>query len=333
MLRNREIGRFVLLFVFLATAGTAIVCTISPAAGAVAGGMAAVLLLTALLFTRWRYREISRLSEYLQGICAGQDSLDIRDSAEGELSILKSDIYKMALMLTEKTQLLTKDKRYLAEALSDISHQLKTPLTSMMVMTDLLSERTLTPEKRMEFTDNIRTQLERIEWLVTSLLKLSKIDAGAIEFKEQHVQVKDLINRMIFTMSIPVELREIELKTNVPEDVYLVCDLHWTAEALINIFKNCVEHSRPGGHIGVDAVENPIYTQIRIWDDGEGIDKEDLPHIFERFYRGKNASDESVGIGLAMARSIFVSQHGNVQVKSQPGLGTCFTIRMYKQVI
>lgn len=333
MLRNKEIRWLICVTVLISVAGTAIAASFHPAAGAAAGAMAAVLLLTALLFTRWRYREISRLSEYLQGICAGQDSLDIRDSAEGELSILKSDIYKMALMLIEKTELLMKDKRYLAEALSDISHQLKTPLTSMMVMTDLLSERTLTPEKRLEFTNNIRTQLERIEWLVTSLLKLSKIDAGAIEFKQQHVQAKELIDRMLSAMSIPLELREIELKSRVPEDVYLICDLHWTAEAVINIFKNCIEHTRPGGHIGVDAEENPIYTQIRIWDDGEGIDREDLPHVFERFYRGKNAGEESVGIGLAMARSILLSQRGSVQVKSQPGIGTCFTVRFYKQVI
>ncbi len=333
MIRNKEIRRFVIVFALIGMAGILLAWGIAPLAGIVTALTYLLLLAAAGIFTAWRYREITRLSEYLQRVCSGQSTLDIRDSAEGELSILKNDIYKMTCMLSEKTELLQKDKRYLADALSDISHQLKTPLTSMMVMTDLLSEPNLSPQKRMEFTENIRRQLERIEWLVTALLKMSKIDAGTVQFKQQQVEVSQLIQHALSTLSIPIELREIEVKNHVKEEDYVVCDYNWTGEALINILKNCVEHSRSGGHIGIDAEENPLYTQMRIWDDGEGIAPEDLPHIFERFYRGKNAGEESVGIGLAMARSVIVAQNGQIQVKSHPGIGTCFTIRIYKQVV
>ncbi|TYS90051.1 sensor histidine kinase KdpD [Rossellomorea aquimaris] len=283
-----------------------------------------------LIFTRWRYREIEKLSGYLRKISSGDDSLDVRDNQEGELSILKNDIYKVTLMLSEHRSFLEKDKLTLTTALSDISHQLKTPLTSMMVMADLLSDSTLEESKRAEFTQHIRVQLERIEWLVSSLLKLSKIDAGTISFKKDKVVVRDLIQSAVQPVLIPMDIKEQTLSVSGDETVTFTGDLRWTAEALINILKNAVEHTGEGGVISISFSENPLYTEITIADNGHGIPKEDLPYIFRRFYKGKNASDDSVGIGLAMAYSIITSQQGDLEVRSEKGNGTVFSIKFYK---
>ncbi|MGE6753570.1 sensor histidine kinase [Rossellomorea sp. NPDC071047] len=282
------------------------------------------------IFTRWRYREIEKLSGYLRKISSGDDSLDVRDNQEGELSILKNDIYKVTLMLSEQRSFLEKDKITLTNALSDISHQLKTPLTSMMVMADLLSDSTLEDSKRAEFTQHIRVQLERIEWLVSSLLKLSKIDAGTISFKKDKVAVRELIQSGVQPVLIPMDINEQTLSVSGDESVTFIGDLRWTAEALINILKNAVEHTREGGGISISFSENPLYTEIIIADNGDGIPKEDLPYIFRRFYKGKNASDDSVGIGLAMAYSIITSQQGDLEVRSEKGNGTVFSIKFYK---
>jgi signal transduction histidine kinase len=284
-----------------------------------------------LIFTRWRYREIENLSSYLRKISSGDYEFDIRDNHEGELSILKSDIYKVTLMLSENRSSLEKDKHALTNAISDISHQLKTPLTSMMVMSDLLSDNTLNESKREEFTQNIRVQLERIEWLVSSLLKLSKIDAGTIAFKKDEVFVKDLLERSLNPLLIPMEVKGQAVEAEGDPAVSFKGDFHWTAEALINILKNCVEHTLNGGIIRIGYAENPLYTEIRIKDNGNGISKEDLPYIFRRFYKGKNAGEDSVGIGLAMAYTIITSQQGDIEVRSDKGNGTEFLIKFYKQ--
>lgn len=286
-----------------------------------------------------RYQKINELSMYLHQICAGNHSLDIRDNEEGELSILKNEIYKVTRRLSEQSELLRKDKRYLADALSDISHQLKTPLTSMSMIMDLLKRQDLEEERRLEFIRSVSRQLERIEWLVTSLLKLSKIDAGTVLFKKEQVNVATLIKQALEPLSIKAEVKEQSIIINgyegwqKVEAVNFIGDKNWSLEALINILKNCIEHTPAGGRLEIAFTENTLYTEIMIKDNGEGIDQEDLPHIFERFYRGKNASSESVGIGLAMARSIILKQNGDITVKSEKGMGTTFRIRFYKGII
>ena len=257
--------------------------------------------------------------------------MDIRDNEEGELSILKNEIYKVTLMLSKQGEFLKRDKERLADAISDISHQLKTPLTSMMVMIDLLGEENLEIEKRMEFTKNIEIQLERMEWLLTSLLKLSKIDAGTVIFKKEKVLVAELIKKAINPLLIPMEIKEQELIIDGKENTSFIGDINWTTEAIINILKNCIEHTKNKGRISIFYEENPLYTEIKISDKGKGIEKEDLPYIFKRFYKGKNANDESVGIGLAMAKSIIISQNGDVSVKSKKDEGTEFSIKFYKE--
>lgn len=286
-----------------------------------------------------RYQKINELSMYLHQICAGNHSLDIRDNEEGELSILKNEIYKVTCRLSEQSELLRKDKLYLADSLSNISHQLKTPLTSMLMMMDLLKRQDLEEEKRLEFIRSVSRQLERIEWLVTSLLKLSKIDAGTVLFKKEKVNVSLLIKEAIESLSIKAEIKEQRITINNHEDwqeiedVSFIGDKNWSLEAVINILKNCIEHTPIGGVLEIEFTENALYTEIIIKDNGEGIAQEDLPHIFERFYRGKNASSESVGIGLAMARSIILEQNGDITVKSEEDIGTKFRIRFYKSII
>lgn len=332
MLRNREIQQ--LLFVMVSITFIAIIVAyLVPISTVGLVFVTAVLLMTCvLLFTRWRYREIEKLSGYLQKISSGDYTLDVRDNYEGELSILKNNIYKVTLMLSEQSELLKKDKIHLTEAISDISHQLKTPLTSMTMMVDLLSDVKLPREKRIEFTQNISVQLERIEWLVSSLLKISKIDAGTAVFKQDKVIVGELIQKSLEPLLIPIDIKEQTVSMNGDESVSFLGDFNWTVEALINIFKNCVEHTGQGGKIHIYFSENALFTEMIIMDNGKGIPKEDLPYIFNRFYKGKTASEDSVGIGMAMAHSIITNQNGHIEVSSEHEQGTTFRIKFYKNV-
>ncbi|WP_069999132.1 sensor histidine kinase [Cellulosilyticum sp. I15G10I2] len=330
MLRNKEIRIFLVVMLMIAAVGVVFIFSLNTTAGLIAFITFILITIYSFWFTLRRYKEIERLSGYLRCICAGDHSLDIRDNEEGELSILKNEIYKVTLMLSKQGELLKEEKKQLANALADISHQLKTPLTSMMVMTDLLSGDSLQREKRIEFTKNIEIQLERMEWLLTSLLKLSKIDAGTVVFKKEKLLVSELIKKAMQPLLIPMEIKEQQLVIEGGEKAAFIGDLSWSTEAIINIVKNCIEHTPIGGVISISFSENPLYTEILISDTGVGIDKEDLPYVFKRFYKGKNASEDSVGIGLAMAKSIVVSQKGDVSVTSKKGEGTQFSMKFYK---
>ncbi|MEH7346180.1 HAMP domain-containing sensor histidine kinase [Bacillus sp. JJ1532] len=333
MLRNNEVKVLILTLCSISIAAIVAASFISFAAVILVFVTSVLLVGVSLWFTGWRYREIEKLSGYLRQISGGDYSLDVRDNREGELSILKNNIYKVTLMLSSQGTLLEQDKIRLMNAISDISHQLKTPLTSMVMMADLLSEPKLPIEKRTEFTRNIQTQLERIEWLVSSLLKLSKIDAGTVQFKKDQILVEKLIEKALEPMLIPMDIKEQTLSIKGEKNVSFCGDLNWTAEALINILKNCIEHTPNGGTIFISFSENALFTEIVIADNGKGIPKADLPYIFKRFYKGKNAGEDSVGIGLAMAHSIVATQNGAIDVKSEKEKGTQFTIKFYKQVI
>ncbi|OAB42004.1 sensor histidine kinase [Paenibacillus glacialis] len=333
MLRNREIRMLLITMGSISLTAFIVAAFISTVAAALVFILSMLLIGTSLFFTRWRYREIEKLSVYLRKISNGDDSLDVRDNQEGELSILKNDIYKVTLMLSEHRSLLQRDKIQLTDAISDISHQLKTPLTSMTVMADLLSAPDLPPAKRSEFTHHIRVQLDRIDWLVSSLLKLSKIDAKTIPFKKNRILVTKLIQKALEPVMIPMDIKGQTVSIAGEDDVSFVGDFNWTAEAVINILKNGVEHTHEGGTIAITFSENALFTEIVIADNGKGIPKEDLPYIFKRFYKGKNAGEGSIGIGLAMAHSIIASQNGVIDVTSDSEKGTQFRIKFYKQVI
>jgi signal transduction histidine kinase len=332
ILRNKEFRMLLLLMSFIILAGVILAFFADPLAGVLVMAVSLSLGVLTVFYTGKRYKDIKELSGYLRRIAGGDYSLDIRDNAEGELSILKNDIYKVTLILSKQAELLKTEKEQLADALSDISHQLKTPLTSMLVMSELLSKSDLETAKRAEFTKNLKLQLERMEWLLTSLLKLSKLDAGTVEFKKEAISAAALVNQAVKPLLIPMELKEQKLIIEGEATVSFRGDFNWTSEAILNILKNCMEHTGIGGTVTVTYSENPLYTEFLITDNGSGISKEDLPFIFKRFYRGKNAGDESVGIGLAMAKSIVMGQNGDISVTSHLNEGTRFSIKFYKQV-
>ncbi|MDO5124681.1 MAG: HAMP domain-containing sensor histidine kinase [Eubacteriales bacterium] len=284
-----------------------------------------------LLVTKKRYDKLRDLNTYLSLVCSGQYNLDIADNAEGELSILKNNLYKVIILLRSQNDMLEKDKLYLADALANISHQLKTPLTSMMVMSDSLKENKV-PEKQSEFIGIIENQLDRMKWLITNLLKLSKLDAGTADFKKEDFSVCRAVNQSLNPFLITMDLKEITI-INQAEDFTVCGDEDWTAEAFGNIIKNCIEHTDKGGRLEIYTQKTTIYNSVIIRDNGCGITKEDLPHIFERFYHGKNASNDSVGIGLALAKTIFDKENANVKVTSEEAKGTQFEIRFYKAIV
>lgn len=282
-----------------------------------------------LLFLHRQYGRIRAVTDYTRRINHGDYSLDIRDNSEGEISLLKNEIYKITTMLREQAGSLQKEKAALAESLADISHQLKTPMTSLLVLTDLLSGEP-DAETRGVFLERNRSQLNRIEWLVSSLLTLSKLDAGAVVMKREKVAVRALVEKALQAVAIPLEIKTQRVEISGDDSAAFTGDFNWSAEALVNILKNCIEHTPENGRINIAFEENPLYTVIVVSDSGPGIDREDLPHIFNRFYRGKNAAADSVGIGLAMARAIVVKQGGDITVKSEAGAGTGFTLKFYK---
>ena len=274
-------------------------------------------------------RKIKQIDKYIKDILNNKDTFDIRDYNEDELSKLKNDIYKITMLLKEEKENTLSEKKNLEVILSDISHQIKTPLTSMYVINDLLLDDNLDKKKRKEFLNKNRLQLERIEWLVTSLLKISRLDSGTIKLKKEKININNLIEKVVEPLKIPIEFKNQKLIINSPNDLFIKVDLNWTIEALINILKNAYEHTKINGEIKIDVLDNPIYTEINITDNGEGISKDDINHIFERFYKGEN-NKESIGIGLNMAKTIIEKENGIIEVTSEKNKYTTFKIKFYK---
>ena len=276
------------------------------------------------------YRDIKDMTDYVYHSSEGREYEMKNKNQEGQIGILKTEIMKMTTVLKEKVALLHSEKIFLNDTISDISHQLKTPMTSLMLLTDLMYN-DLDKEKKIEFLDRTNAQLSRMDWLIKSMLKLSKLEAKVIDFKTEKVNINELIRRSISPLSVPMELKNISLNINGNKEASYIGDIEWSSEALGNIIKNCIEHTKEGGNLDISYEENPIYSEIVIKDNGEGIDKEDIPNIFKRFYKGKNSKSDSVGIGLAMAKSIIESQNGDIYVKSEKNMGTEFHITFHKR--
>ena len=290
-----------------------------------------ILLAVFFFYTKKRYIRLEKINDYLVKVLSEADTPDILEQEEGELSILSNNIYKAASTLKVQNEILSDDKKQLASAIADISHQLKTPLTSMMVMNDLLYAEE-DPSKRQEFLQTQSAQLSRMNWLIQTLLKLSKLDAGTIELKREKIEVTELLAEVIKPFEIQFELRNISYKQD-SGDISFACDKNWTVEALQNIVKNCIEHMDEGGELRISTLDTSLYVQITIEDTGCGIAPEDIPHIFERFYKGKNAGKDSVGIGLALTKAIIEDQHGEITVKSTEGEGSVFSVKFYKTIV
>lgn len=291
----------------------------------------AALMLTHLAVELFRYRRVEKLSAQLDALLISGTPLPIADYQEGELSVLANRIQKVTLLLKDSAQAVRDEKRLLAESLADISHQLRTPLTAMNLTQTMLRAPGLTEQRRLELTGQLRSLLTRTEWLVETLLKLSRLDAGTVTLAREQVPVQELIARAADPLAIAMELREQRLIVQCGAECF-TGDPIWSGEALGNILKNCMEHTPEGGSITVTASETALFTEILVEDTGPGFDEKEIPHLFERFYRGSNAADGSCGIGLALSRTIICAQNGTVQAGNGEH-GAKFIIKYYKQVI
>lgn len=289
-----------------------------------------VILGLFLKFNRSRDKKISEITAYLEEINKGNYKLDISDNSEESLSILKNELYKTTVMLNEVAENSVQDKVQLKDSLSDISHQLKTPLTSILIMLDaILDDGDMDEDTRNGFIRDIKREVTGTKFLVESLLKLSKLDSNTMKFIEQEVSVEEILAEAVKNVEILGELRGIAVKVSGKAEKKLLCDFKWQVEAFTNVIKNCMEHSLDGGEIRITYSENALYTEVKIQDFGTGIEPEDLPHIFERFYKGKHATGESVGIGLALAKAIIEKDNGYIQADSKVGEGATFRVRYF----
>ena len=331
LLKNKEVRKTLILQIVVAIVGFIATFYVDNRAGIIVAIISAFLILIQYISTYERYRKIASLATDINSVLHGNNAILLENYTEGELAILHSEIYKMTIRLREQQQKLISDKAYLADSIADISHQIRTPLTSINLLVQLLSAPDLTDERRQELTHELYGLLSRIDWLITTLLKISKLDAGTVQFKAEKVSLEALINKSCSTLLVPIELRGQELIIKADGD--FVGDLAWTCEAIGNIVKNCMEHTPEGGKIEIEAVENALYTEIVIKDNGTGISKEDMPHIFERFYKGKDSDDKSFGVGLALSRMIITSQKGTVKAENRKPTGAMFSIRFYKGTV
>lgn len=299
--------------------------------GIIGTALTVIIIAIFAVFERDRMKTVKDINAYLSRVLTGDYSLDIFDNSEGEISILKNNIYKVVVMLKSTNEELSKEKLGLASSLADITHQLKTPLTSITVMTDLL-ENEQDEEKRSELLEIIKTQTEKMNWLTATLLKLSRLDADAAEFNFAQIKISDVISASIKPFLLSLDLKNIRLTADF-DDFEFNGDIIWTTEAVKNIIKNCIEHTFDGGELKIRTNCTNLFNELIISDNGCGIDRDDLPHIFERFYHGKNASADSVGIGLNLAKEILSKQRADISAESEIGKGSVFKIRFYKSVV
>lgn len=330
-MNDKEI-RIILIVSSVLTAVLSVICAFySKICAVLCLALGIILIMIFVVVTKRRYKNLNDLNDYLSLVCKGIYDMNIDDNTEGELSILKNNLYKVITLLQSQNEYLKNDKLYLADSIADISHQLKTPLTSMMVMCELL-ENEENPDKRQEFVAVINNQLSKMKWLITNILKISKLDADATEFKRQEVSISKVLDDSLKSFVLTAELKNVTIQ-NGANDFVFNGDESWTVEAVSNIVKNCLEHTNDGGKIIIASGSTNLYNKLTISDNGCGIAKEDLPHIFERFYHGKNSSKESVGIGLALAKTVFEKENASVSVESKQGIGSVFEIRFYKSIV
>ena len=331
LLKNKEVRKTLILQLIIGTVASVVGFLFNYVAGIVAVSLSLAFIIVYYINTYNLYKQIASLSEDINKVLHGDNTISFDDYTEGELSILHSEIHKMTIRLREQQQKLIDDKVYLADSIADISHQIRTPLTSINLLVQLLSEPDLSEDKKRQHILELRRMLSRIDSLITALLKISKLDAKTVQFQPQNISLEELINKSCEPVLIPIELRGQELEISAEGGFY--GDLSWTCEAVGNIVKNCMEHTPEGGKLEITAVENPIYSEIVIKDNGTGIDKDDLPHIFERFYKGKNSGGNSFGVGLALARMIITGQGGTIKAENRKDKGAKFTIRFYKGTV
>lgn len=321
--------------------------------------------------TKKRYERMAHLTEEIDRTLHGEKGMDFSSYREGELALLENELSKMLQRLWEQADQLKDDKVKLADFIADISHQIRTPLTAANLILASMRRREAGmihssngdskcseniwlhqhTDENMEVSEVCRREnrepsaawqqeqlkeltrlLSRVEWLIEALLKLARLDAGTVVMKQENVEWRSVVEKALQPLLIPIELKEQNI---IYDDISgsFAGDLSWTVEAVGNILKNCMEHTPSQGCIRISAVENPLYTELKIRDDGPGIAPEDLPYLFQRFYKGRGSDNQSVGIGLALAKNIICHQGGQIKVGNHPDGGAMFQIRFYKSVV
>lgn len=281
------------------------------------------------LFTRARYKSIAQISDQIDLVLHNADQLFIGNSEEGELSILQSEITKMTLRIREQNDALKREKKHLADSLADIAHQLRTPLTSVNLIFSLL-ENSPDADERRTLIREAEELFVQMDWLLTSLLKLSRLDAGIVTFQNNPFEVNSLIRASVRPLLISLDLHDITLKINAAKGITIHGDFDWLSEAIQNIIKNCMESAGDHGRIEIVCTDTLLFTEITIHDSGRGFDTEDLHRLFERFYRGKSENASGYGIGLALCKMIITRQDGTITAKNHPQGGAVFIIRFPK---
>ena len=293
-----------------------------------------ILLTIFIIYELIKNKKLRKISYYLEELYNKNYSLLVSSNNEGEISLLKNNIYKVTVMLREENDILKKEKKALSDSISDISHQIKTPLTSISVMLDILSsEKNIDEDRKNKILHEVTKQIKWINWLLVSLLKLAKLDTKTVNYKFESINLNEFINDCVKKLEIIIEINNVNVVTKINENIEIYIDKDWMKEAVINIIKNAIEHSRENGEIDIECETNSVYTSIKIVDYGEGINKTDLENIFKKFYKGKNSNKDSIGVGLSLAKRIIEQQNGTITVKSEPNKGTTFEIRLYKHII
>ena len=289
-----------------------------------------VLLIIFLIYIKNKDKDIKDITKYIEEINKGNYELKINSISEDELSILKNEIYKTTIKLKEAYINTNNDKLSIKKSLEDISHQLKTPLTSILIMLDnLIDDPNMDINIRQDFITDIKRQVVNINFLVQNLLKLSKFDSNTIHFIKENNKLSNILKEAIKNVSTLCDLKDIKIIINGDDESTIYSDFKWEVEALTNILKNSIEHTKDKKEILVDYNTNNVYSIIKIKDYGVGIAHDDLKHIFERFYKGKNSSPDSIGIGLSLAKTIINEDNGIISVESNSN-GTTFIIKYYK---
>lgn len=329
MLRNKELRRFAVLYAAVSAAFAAAGFAVSRETGALLLGLAAALGAACFLMTRARYKRIGEMSEQIDRVLHDADAVYISESEEGELSILQSEITKMTVRIREQNDALKRERGYLADSLADIAHQLRTPLTSANLVLSLL-EGEGDEGRRKALLRETEELLAQTEWLIGALLKLSRLDAGIVTLQNERIDVRALIDSVLRPLLIPMELHDVSAEIGVPEGACISGDALWLAEAVRNIVKNCMESAGDGGRIRIECEDTVLFTQFTLRDNGAGFAAEDLPHVFDRFYRGKKDGASGYGIGLALCKMIVVRHGGTITAKNHPHGGAVFTLRFPK---
>lgn len=288
-----------------------------------------ILILIYLKYNKKKDDDIKEIENYIKNINMGNYKFSIDNNTEDELSILKNEVYKTMIMLKESANNSLNDKISLKSSLEDISHQIKTPLTSIMIALDNLDDNPdLDLKTREKFIKTARKNTIHINFLIQSILKLSKFDTNTIDLMRNNVSANEIISEAISNTNNLCDLKNIKVSVSSSDDYFIYCDKYWQIEAITNIIKNAIEHAK--SYVKIYVEENNAYLKIAIENDGSAISNQDLPHIFERFYKGKNASIDSVGIGLSLSKVIVENDNGLINVDSLDNGNTVFTIKYFK---